>query len=290
MSRQKKLLSDLGEGLCLYSVGMTTFTSQIPAYRRLFAVIAAALLPVTLIASPASATGNPLTTPPTLAIDSAGVITTVPGVWSTNAIPITQSIFACRVAVLKPDALRPISDFGTVITSSDCNPLTATGGAVPTNLFSANESGSPFVPGGTRNFIIYVEQDTSNQQIVWTDSVEFGAQAAAAPAGPSQFSQAQMDPGVSYAGPTISGISKRIMSSDGAEGMVLRGSRLNLITLVTVDGMPGFTDFTLIDGFPLVDFKKQRGVRFVEPIPAGTYEVVVTTKGHGTIRFKVTFS
>lgn len=112
---------------------------------------------------------------------------------------------------------------------------------------------------------------------------------ASAPVGPIPFSQAQMDPGVSYAGPVVSGIAKRIMSSNGSEGMVLRGSRLHLITVVTVDGMPGIEDFTLIDGFPFTDFKKQRGIRFAEPIAPGTHEVVLTTKGHGTVRLKVTF-
>lgn len=261
----------------------------------LFAALAAALIPVTLIAAPATATSNPLMTPPTLTIDSAGVLSITSGAWSNQNYAIQREVVACRSAVSKQDTLATMADLAEVFRVSVCLNLSQASSAAnfPTNLNTAfissgASSWAPFEASSGRNFIAYIEFDSANQSATWTESVQFGTSSAGSPAGPSQFSQAQMDPGLSYGGPAISGLDSSRANIRYVPGeLVFAGKRMHLVTSVTVGGFPASISPSIIKNRPGgIDLRSLLGITF-SPLTPGMYEVVLTSKNHGSTKLMV---
>jgi hypothetical protein len=144
---------------------------------------------------------------------------------------------------------------------------------LPTNIFSANfwngaSWGSAFNEAARTDYPHIVYSDQRQGAIFFsTDSVLIGSSSAPASEDTS-VNPTDSDPGVSFAGPLITGASGRTADEDTAGTVRFTGKRLHQVTGATIGGI-AVTVTSATRSALVLDF---------DALPAGKHDVVLTTK------------
>ena len=199
-------------------------------------------------------------TQPSLTLNGSQISST-PGVWSMGTD--SNHAWACTAPVT---AKTVASNLGLPASCRRLSSQAQFSSVLPTDLNSAYVETSTFVPYATSFGVHIVLQSVNDGQVVYSASVEFGANG-----GSSQANGAASAP-IKYSGPEFSELSlKPALAGSSA---TLEGRKLDQIASVTIGGKAA-----------VLSNASDKSVNISLPagLAPGVYDLVVTTANHGKL-------